>query len=537
MQNNILYILDIGSYSVKLVKVAMLQHTVRILNAYTVALKFNVTSGIKTDSEKLHKAIQQLFAREPQATKKNISVLLSNHTIFTRFVTLPNISRSKLSQIIHFEAEQQIPFVIEEVTWAYTVIPLSYTQELSVMIAAIRNKEMDDLATLFRQLNITINTFGISHLAYVNLVKFCKFKEKNILLIDIGDEVTSLIFLSGNKTWGRNILVGGAQLNTMLTKEMGVDFMAAEKLKTRIDLTAEDETADHATVIGKNFANHLISEITRTITFYTASTKNAPLEKILLTGGSSALRGLPQMIKNRLGIASEIFNWVPFFDASAHMQTHLKQQACSFGSAVGLALSFTMKHALSINLLPQQEKDNRLVAQTKKHVFVLVAAISIVITVLSVLFASKNAILLDHTKRLQEKSNYYIQCTQHDIKITKELASYTEKLDSIAHMVADRTLLLYILERLNAHLPDNIWFKSIQYDGETGIITIAGFSTGTLADIDYFKNAIVQENIFSTATIKEANIADSTTGNATPTRIFTLIIQTQRNAANNGKSA
>ena len=103
------YILDIGNYSLKLLKFNTTKNNPSVLATRILPLKFNISEELihKTHNERLAVALDQLFSQEPKTARKNISVLLSDNIIFTRFVTLPNIPRSKLRQIISFEAEQQ----------------------------------------------------------------------------------------------------------------------------------------------------------------------------------------------------------------------------------------------------------------------------------------------------------------------------------------------------------------------------------------------------------------------------------------------
>ena len=213
-----IYVLDIGNYALKLIKLDLHRQRPCVLVTRSVKLPHDKPTPFSYENikDELAHGIERLFSQEPKNARKNVAVLLANNSLFTRFVTLPNISRSKLNQIINFEVEQQIPFIIDEVTWAYTVIPLPQTHDLSVLIAAIRNTDIDALTEILSAHNISIHAFGINHLAYVNLLHYFREKDKNVLVIDLGDESTNLIFLEGNKTWGRHLFIGGEKLNSML---------------------------------------------------------------------------------------------------------------------------------------------------------------------------------------------------------------------------------------------------------------------------------------------------------------------------------
>jgi len=316
------YVIDIGNYSLKLLCLERRGQRPCIVSTRIAPLKLAYPDSLGTqDKVRLFSStLKDLLAEERHILNGNVSVVLSNNTIFTRFVTLPNVSKSKLNQIIRFEVEQQIPFIIDEVTWAYTTIPLSHTNDLSVMIAAIRNSEIKMISSVFKELGIAVNTFGICHIAYYNLLRYANIKEKNILMIDLGDEVSSLVFMEKNRTWGRNLLTGGSKLTHAIMTKLAVDFKTAEKMKQQISLQgmSEGDSAQLLSSSGKlnmaaditrEFVDDLLNEILRSISFYLSTIKDVELEKIILTGGTSSLKGLIPLFSERLALPTVLADW------------------------------------------------------------------------------------------------------------------------------------------------------------------------------------------------------------------------------------
>ncbi|MBN1493800.1 MAG: pilus assembly protein PilM [Candidatus Omnitrophica bacterium] len=535
MKNNgRIYVIDIGNYSLKLLGLERRGKTCCVLSTRIVPLKLTAhdEAGSRTKTEHLTAILKDLFSDEPQLAHSPVSLVLSNNTIFTRFVTLPNIARSKLNQIIRFEVEQQIPFIIDEVTWAYTTIPLAHTSDLSVLIAAIRNNEIEILSTIFKDLGIAIKTFGICHISYYNLLCHCDLGAKNVLLIDLGDEVSSLVFMEKTRTWGRNLLTGGAKLTKQIMTKLNLDLKAAEKLKQQVSLAHGGDTAPSpllsesskvstATEITKEFINDLINEILRSISFYMSTVKDVAIDKIVLTGGTSAIKGLVPLFSERLALPVEKADWRAAVSLAPHLQQKFAQEQHYFGAALGWGLTELNKKALKINLLPQAEKNKRLLKDFRQTFFSFLVLYVFIIIFFSFIFGMKNAIRQEQISQLNNKIKYYEQCAHYEKDIQDELQLYAKRYKIIQANMQKKTLILNAIKVIERTLPDTMWLNAIDFSKE-GSVLIGGFSTDTLSDVSYLTAALEKEPLFEKVKIQEANIltAASTQGKAKKT--FTI---------------
>jgi type IV pilus assembly protein PilM len=505
-----------------------------IVSTRMVPLKLNLSEETAVyDKAKLFAAaLKELLVDERHILNGNVSVVLSNNTIFTRFVTLPNVTRSKLNQIIRFEVEQQIPFIIDEVTWAYTTIPLAHTNDLSVLIAAIRNSEIQMLSSAFKDLGISIQTFGICHIAYYNLLRHFSVKEKNILLVDLGDEVSSLVFMEKNRTWGRNLLTGGAKLTRAIMTKLSVDFKTAEKLKQQVSLqpntpgdnsqllSASSKLAA-ATDVTREFVDELLNEILRSISFYLSTIKNAEIDKVILTGGTSSMKGLASVFSERLALATTLADWRAAIDIAPVLEQKFAQEQHYFGAALGWALTDTNRKALKINLLPQEEKNKRILKDFKGTFFSFLVLYIFVILFFSFIFGMKNALRKEQIAQLNSKISYYEQCARYEHDVKDELLLYANRFGHIQEALLKRPLIANVLKVIENHLPDTMWLSSIVVTEEK-IITLSGYSTDTLSDISYLKSTLESDGHFENVKIQEANITKETTTKQKIKKTFTI---------------
>ena len=536
------YILDIGNYSLKLLTVDTSRRLPCIVGMHTVPLKFDILRSLanKEKHERIAEALKQLFAREPKAARRHLTVLLPNTSLFTRFVNLPNIQRSKLNQIIKFEVEQQIPFIIDEVCWAYEIISSPHAYDLSILIAAIRNHDIELLSEIVTMLHIHVDTYTISHVAYVNLMQYLLPEEKNALIVDLGDAVTSLVLITEDKTWGRNLLTGCDKLTFELASQLGLDFKTAEKVKRHLAFapTVEEnkkrkETLNEANRlaldIGERFFDGLLNEIQRSMSFYFSLSRQMNVGTIYLTGGGATIEGVENIFRYRFEVPIKKLDISAGVTIAPSLKQKLTNECPFFMPSIGVAVSGQLKNPLVIDLLPHKEKRKRSLLAAKKRFSRFALLFFVCIMGISLFFFYVNTQFKTMASRLNERLRYYQQCSQHETQLEQSLSHFEDRFKTIDAYARDKFLIPAIVDVLATHLPDSMWITSFSL-AENNVLTLAGTSRGTLADINYFQNVLNLEPLFSQVTIKEANIIRNEEKQDGTTRTFILTMIVERNA-------
>ena len=216
-------------------------------------------------------AISEL-AERMKVSKAKVRYAISGQSVFTRFVKLPPIEEENIDQLVAFEAQQHVPFPIDEVIWDWVAID-SGGIEKEVALVAIKGDALNEINDVVGETGLGTEEVDASPLALYNAFKFSYPDEQDpVLLVDIGAKATTLVYLEGKRVFTRSLNVGGVAITTAIAKEYGISFAEAEAQKITNGLVSlggghteqlDEPSAALATVI-RSAMNRLPSEIART---------------------------------------------------------------------------------------------------------------------------------------------------------------------------------------------------------------------------------------------------------------------------------
>ena len=160
-------------------------------------------------------------------------LVISGYPIFVRFVKLPPLDLDQVDQIVEFEAQQQVPFPINEVVWDYQLMGIPGDPEVEVLLAAVKEDELDEIETMVSRSGIKTAGAAVAPIELFNAFRFnYSDLEGTTLLVDIGARTTNLIFAESGKAFIRTIKIGGSDISKAIAKEFNVSFQDAEQRKT-----------------------------------------------------------------------------------------------------------------------------------------------------------------------------------------------------------------------------------------------------------------------------------------------------------------
>ena len=524
-RSNILYTLDLGSYSIKLLKwnIAGAKPVLMDAKLQEVDIDLTMSKPNKDSLLALSGAIAKVFEDIPNDKRNNVSVLLAKSTVFTRYVTLPNISPSKIRQIIKFEAEQQIPFQLVDVTWDYAVTQLPNSKDLGVLIVAIRNEVLDAIFHILKQNRIKSHSLSISQISYINLLEELELKESHALIIDLGARTTTVVVGEGGKTWARNILGGRQAVIDQIATKYSVSQAEASKLIFESTLkesaSLQDATQEGVQEALISHMETLLNEIKRTLKYYLVNADESIFQKCFITGGGAYLDGIEDYIEKELNIPTYPLDHSDLITISKKADATLHSNPHSFAAGLGLALTAKKPKALSVNLLPRPEKEKQELKSFKKQFFF---SMILVYTVLisSVFFMMQaTAQKLNYSESAQGIKKTYQTYAKEITDTQQAIQKETLALDLIKRKNEARSKLPKALSILTKGLHNHIWFKTISYS-DSGLLHVTGKSSGTLSDINSYKQALDQSGHFKDLKISQADI-DSNDKNRV-TRTFTM---------------
>ena len=303
-----------------------------------------IVDGAIMDSGLVIETIQRLF-RNSRVRSKQVATSLSGHSVIIKRVSLPVMNEQELAESIQWEAEQYIPFDIEDVAMDYQILEgssLSGDGNMDVLLVAVKKDKITDYSSVITQAGlqpvvVEVDAFSLQNVFEAN---YDPEPQQVIALVDIGAAVTSITLLQGsNPSFWRDINMGGNQYTDAVQKELNLNADASEKVKRGEEVSGVK--TDSVLPILAAVTEDVCSEIQKTIDFYKATTAtDEPLDRIYLTGGASQLTNLKEALAERFRTSVEILN--PFRkiqSASKDLSPDaLHRLAPGTAVAIGLAL-------------------------------------------------------------------------------------------------------------------------------------------------------------------------------------------------------
>ncbi|MCB1196507.1 pilus assembly protein PilM, partial [bacterium] len=227
--------LDIGYDSIKVIELKRDKAGLVATNCVIEPIEYDDVKNYS--EEKVAEAIARAL-KNPSIKDSSVVVSLSGQSVFTRFIKFPTLDRSKIDQIVQFEAQQQVPFPIDDVIWDYQLLgdwaTIDDIDEASVALVASKKEVITGLLENFESLKMDIEYIDIAPFALCNCIKFNEpALDGCTLVLDIGAKSTDMLVMEKDTVWLRNIPIGGIAMTQAVQKEFKVTFKEAEFLKKK----------------------------------------------------------------------------------------------------------------------------------------------------------------------------------------------------------------------------------------------------------------------------------------------------------------
>lgn len=326
----------------------------------------------------IRSAISELVGRI--GVKGKVRYAISGQSVFIRFVKLPPLDDDNIEQLVTFEAQQHVPFPLEEVVWDYEILEAGGEKE--VVIVAIKGDALEEVNDSVNETGLGTAEVDVAPMALYNAFRAAYPDEAEpVLLIDVGAKTSDLLYIEGNRFFTRSANVGGAAVTTAIAKEFDVPFSEAEVHKTQNGLVAlgggHTEQLDEATaalaMCIRNAMTRLATEIPRTTNYYRSQHGGSAPKKVFLAGGGANLPYAKEFFEEKLRLPVEYFNPLPAISVGSGVDTdRLSKEAHTMGELVGLGLRGSGRSKLNIDLVPAKVGEAR--AAEKRKPFLLAGA-------------------------------------------------------------------------------------------------------------------------------------------------------------------
>ncbi len=427
-------------------------------------------------------AVQELVGSLKASGKVNWSI--PAQSVFTRFVKLPPVEGSQVEQIVRFEAQQNVPYPIEEVVWDYQIVPSDEPANVEVVLVAIKEDLLEELNEAVEGAKLSTSTVDVAPMALYNAFLYNYGAQSGCtMLIDVGARTTNLIFIEGNRIFTRSITIGGNAVTAAISKDFEEPFAAAEERKKNGGFVslggayAEPEDPDIAKVskVARNTMTRLHREIARSISFYRSQQNGGAPERIYLCGGAVGMPYMKEFFEEKLALPVEFFNALKKVNVASGVDSaEVGREAHLMGELVGLALRSVGQPPMTLNLRPASVVASQ--AAASKIPAMAAAAVCLLAALGGWYYYNAQAVSFFQ----QANSDYDPQVKTLDGFDKKQKAVQAEikaRENSVAPLltaISERQYWVSLIDDLNTRLPDRmIWISALEMNAGAKATTAA----------------------------------------------------------------
>ncbi|MFI4862025.1 MAG: type IV pilus assembly protein PilM [Phycisphaerales bacterium JB063] len=343
--------IEVGSQAIKAMKLSRHGSSVHLEDFDVLPFKQILTTPDINAEEAIRVNLDTLI-RKHELDKSQVVVSVPGHMAFARFAKLPPVEPSKVQSIVAYEAQQQIPFPIDQVEWDYQVFEQDDAPDVEVGIFAITKERVAQYLSNYRAVDLRVDALTLSPVAVYNAFAFEEAEggEEGTVYLDIGTVSTDIIIVESGGIWLRTLPLGGNHFTEALMKQFKISFARAEKLKK------EASTSKYAKQIFqamRGVFHDLVQEIQRSLGFYQSMNRDAELDKVVGVGSTWKLPGLRKYLKQHLQMEVSRPDGFKRLEVDGKRESEFSKQAVTMATAYGLALQGLEMESVSANILPQ----------------------------------------------------------------------------------------------------------------------------------------------------------------------------------------
>jgi type IV pilus assembly protein PilM len=483
--------LNLGSQTVGLAEFRVQAHGGLVLLDY----RLREISADPT-SEEMRRAQIAVAVREMMSELRikygAVNYTLPAQSVFSRFVKLPFLEQEKLDKIIAFEAQQNVPFPIDDVVWDYQLVGGGLDEQIQVVLVAIKIDLLDDINGAVEEAGLQTTTIDVAPMALYNAFRYSHPNVNDCsLLVDIGARTTNVLFIEPRRMFSRSLPIGGSTITAAIAREFGESFEAAETRKKRDGFVglggAYAEPSDHdiarVSKLARSTMTRLHAELMRSISHYRAQQQGNRPDRIFLCGGTAGMPYMREFFHEKFQLPIEFFNPLRNVAVSeAASPSGVAHSAHLLGELIGLALRSVTVCPMELNLLPasvvrRQELERR-------RPFFIAAAACVVLAMLgwSVYYTRAARVTRDAAQVIQQKNASMRGAETQLDKLKKQIASLDGVATPLITAINDRNFWPQVLEDLNARLPEaDIWITELGATSGGKLLGAAGKRPGETA--------------------------------------------------------
>ena len=372
--------IDVSRSSVKAVRLDKTKQGIRLTNMKIVPYALPGSPDSSSLEEKMIKAL-----REVKSVVKSDPVVVSlpSHSAFNRLIKVPMVG--EIEKTIQYEAQNQIPFGLDQVVWGYQIVESAPDQEeKEAIIIAIKKDVVEEFLNRISPAKLNIIAVQLSPVALFNFLNYDQNLRDATIILDMGADNASLIVMDSDKFWVRNLPITGSDITKSIQKSFKVPIEKAEAIKVKAaTLQAAEKVYTAIQPVYKN----VVSEIHRSLGFYKSVSKQTKFARLMLLGNATKVINFQRFIAQSLQMPAENIHRLGTINVSDRVDPRsLNQNIQTLGTSLGLAIQGLELSKNRVNLIPESIVKAR---KAKKRYPVVAVSLAIMFVALIFAYISK----------------------------------------------------------------------------------------------------------------------------------------------------
>ncbi|MGO9611867.1 MAG: type IV pilus assembly protein PilM [Dissulfurispiraceae bacterium] len=335
--------LDIGSSYIKVAQIDVTRSGNDLVMFNMVPLLPDIiVDGLIADKDRLVTSIKELLSMA-DVKVENMVIGVSGHSfVIVKRITIPLMTEDDLALSIRYEAEQYIPFDINEVNIDFQILGPRQDQsgQMDVIIVAAKKKVIEDYVDVITRAGLTpvivdVESFALSNVYELN---YTSDDKKNVALVNIGANSTNIVILqNGSLIFTRDSPIGSTNHTVALEKALNISREDAERLKK--GFAVERVSPEEAQVVINGASDEIIVEVYKSFEYFRNSVSDVEIQEIVLSGGVALMPGFRELMNERLRIPVTVADPFKNLRINPKLDPYFIKDIAPIASvAVGLAL-------------------------------------------------------------------------------------------------------------------------------------------------------------------------------------------------------
>jgi len=438
--------LDIGAHFIKLVELKKEKDSIILTR---IGIK-EIPRDLKLDRDKITSQLIAELLAENNIKSKSVNISVNGQSVFVRFVKLLQIKEDKLKQTMKFEAQNQIPFSLNEVMWDWSLLDKDKSVSKKAVIVAIKKNLVEDMILKLKSVKLSTELIDVAPISVYNCMAFNEdYNNENIgSILDIGAKSTNFIIFNKGNIWIRSFPIAGDRIEE--TKEQGM--------------------------------NELLTETERSLEYYFMQQgEDAPKEKkigqLFLTGGGSIMQNMEAAIFSKFNIKPQVMD--PFRKLRVSKDVFQKLQASGsknqFSTVVGAALRGMTDLKIEVNFLNEVLSEKESSFNKRIYSSLSIATGVLILISFSIFMRQDYHIKKIRLDKIEEMIETYRTYEPKIKKIREEENILRDKMNTLYQTASSRAVWLGLFKSISEMLPKDVWITDV-----SGVISIEKSGLGRM---------------------------------------------------------